>query len=98
MKKIFIIIFAFVFICCAPSLDIQVTDGGDNTLKINTGAVIAYPNKQQVWVHAQGNNVRVSWGNNTSKDFIMYDYTAYTNPSGASAIIVAQKISVLINN
>ena len=59
------------------------------SLSIDTGGSIVYPNKKKVMVWAVGNNVRISWDENS---YVEFPYTDFTAPTGASASAVASSI------
>jgi hypothetical protein len=64
------------------------------TLEINDGNTIEYANKETVIITASGNDVSIQWD---ETHFATYVYTAFSNPTGASASLVADAIATLVN-
>ena len=64
------------------------------TLEISDGTTIQYANKDTVIITSSGDNVTIQWD---EVHFATYPYTAFSNPSGASADAVADSIATLVN-
>ena len=74
-------------------MPVSVSDN-DGTILISDGNSVTYPKKQKVTVDAVGNNVVIQWDRS---HYVSYPYTDFTAPSGASALIVAAAISVMLD-
>ena len=97
MKKLLIALVALVagMLCglCASAQTVAVT-ADTGYVRVSASGTNMYIKKQLVDVETQMNDVIIRWS--TTK-YVQYPYTAFTTPSGGSAIIVANKIALYLN-
>lgn len=74
-------------------MSVSVTDGV-GTLIIADGNSTINPNKKKVVVSTSGNNVKIGWD---EVSFVIYPYTDFTAPTGASAEAVATAIQAILD-